>query len=47
VNELLGYITKKPAILGKNMTILTEQLDTGSSERLDILVVEEVNEGGC
>lgn len=45
VDELQSYIRKNPAILGDNITIIAEQLDTGSKKRLDMLALEEVAEG--
>lgn len=45
VDELQSYIRKNPSILGKNIVIIAEQLDTGSGKRLDMLALEEVREG--
>lgn len=45
VDELQSYIRKNPSILGDNIVIIAEQLDTGSGKRLDMLAVEEVREG--
>ena len=45
VDELQSYIRTNPAILGDNITIIAEQLDTGSGTRLDILALEEIREG--
>ncbi len=45
VDELQSYIRKNPTILGDNIVIIAEQLDTGSGKRLDMLALEEVREG--
>ena len=45
VDELQGYIRKNPTILGDNIVIIAEQLNTGSGKILDILAIEEVKEG--
>lgn len=44
VDDLQSYITKNPAILGENIVIIAQQLDTGSGKRLDILALENVRE---
>ena len=44
VDDLQGYIAKNPAILGDNITIIAQQLDTGSGKRLDMLALENVRE---
>ncbi len=45
VDELQTYIRRNPKILGDNISIIAEQLDTGTSKKLDILAIEEVMEG--
>ncbi len=44
VDELQGYISKNPAILGDNIIIIAQQLDTGLGKIIDILALEEVKE---
>jgi len=45
VDELQSYIRKNPTILGDKISIIAEQLDTGSGKKLDMLALEEVREG--
>ncbi len=45
VDELQTYIKSNPTILGNKISIIAEQLDTGSSKKLDMLALEEVREG--
>lgn len=45
VDELQTYIKKNPTILGDNVTIIADQLETRSGKRLDFLALEEVSEG--
>jgi len=45
VDEFQGYIRQNPTILGANIVIIAEQLDTGSGDRLDMLALEEIREG--
>lgn len=45
VDELQSYVRKNPTILGDNIIIVAEQLDTGSGKRLDMLALEEIREG--
>ena len=44
-DELQSYIRKNPTILGDKISIIAEQLDTGSGKKLDMLALEEVREG--
>jgi len=45
VDEFQGYIKRNPTILGPKISIIAEQLDTGSRSRLDMLALEEIREG--
>jgi len=45
VDELQSYIRKNPSVLGNNIIIIAEQLNTGSGQQLDMLALEEVREG--
>lgn len=44
VDELQSYIAKNPAILGDNVTVVAQQLDTGAGDRLDMLALEEIGQ---
>lgn len=43
VDDLQHYIVKNPAVVGDKIEIVAEQLDTGSSKRLDLLALERVS----
>lgn len=45
VVELQAYIRNNPTILGDNISIIAEQLDTSSGKKLDMLALEEIREG--
>ena len=45
VDELQAYIRNNPTILGDNISIIAEQLDTGSGKKLDMLALEEIRNG--
>lgn len=45
VTELQDYIKRNPEILGSNVSMIADQLDTGLGERLDLLAVQENVQG--
>ena len=45
VDDLQNFIKSNPTMLGDNVHLIANQLDTGTGKRLDILAVEEIDEG--
>jgi hypothetical protein len=43
-DDLQRYVAKNPAIIGDNVVIIAQQLDTGTGKRLDMLALERVAE---